>query len=316
MTAVELYRPIDGEERHHVHGWALSLLCHALAYVCAFAVMAEIDRPVLPNAFHWDVAVVTSQTPVEALPPDMPPVQRAVQPPRQHRPVTTDRQMIEQSTENVTTVAATVSPVQRTIQEVVEVASNADPVIEHQLSEQSAQVVPTKAVTSMREPVVAQAVTALNNDPVTRQAEPVIAQSLVTQEAPQSYEEVVDRPVGRPGQVSAIERPTVQQRLVKYRRTETDYGWLSETLQTRIEQLKRYPPDAKLNHWEGKVVIQALIRDDGMIIDLQVVESSGRIVLDQEALSVMRKLSPLPLKHPLGASRVPILVPISYRLDN
>jgi protein TonB len=80
--------------------------------------------------------------------------------------------------------------------------------------------------------------------------------------------------------------------------------------------LKRYPPDAKLNHWEGKVVIQALIRDDGMIIDLQVVESSGRIVLDQEALSVMRKLSPLPLKHPLGASRVPILVPISYRLDN
>lgn len=107
----------------------------------------------------------------------------------------------------------------------------------------------------------------------------------------------------------------VQYRPVQYRRTQADYGWLRDMLWKRIEELKRYPALARTNHWEGRVVVQAVIRADGTVGDLSVAESSGHALLDEEALVVMRKASPLTLKHKLERSQITILIPISYRLD-
>lgn len=72
---------------------------------------------------------------------------------------------------------------------------------------------------------------------------------------------------------------------------------------------------ARANHWEGKVVLEAIVRDDGEVVGLKVAESSGRAILDEAAIAVMKKASPLTLKHPLGKPQITILVPISYRLD-
>ncbi|MDF0643703.1 MAG: energy transducer TonB [Nitrospira sp.] len=112
-----------------------------------------------------------------------------------------------------------------------------------------------------------------------------------------------------------VEEKTVQHRVVQYRKVQADYGWLRDTLWNRIQELKRYPALARSNHWEGKVVVAAVIREDGTVVGLRIAESSGRPILDQEALSVMRQASPLTLKHPLGKPQVTILIPISYRLD-
>ncbi|BFU93574.1 MAG: hypothetical protein NTNFB02_02960 [Nitrospira sp.] len=112
-----------------------------------------------------------------------------------------------------------------------------------------------------------------------------------------------------------VEQKAVQHRVVQYRQVQADYGWLRDTLWKRIQELKRYPALARSNHWEGKVVVAAVIREDGTVVGLRIAESSGRPILDQEALSVMRQASPLTLKHPLGKPQVTILVPISYRLD-
>ena len=60
---------------------------------------------------------------------------------------------------------------------------------------------------------------------------------------------------------------------------------------------------------------QQIIKADGTVGDLSVAESSGHALLDQEALVVMRKASPLTLKHQLEKSQITILVPISYRLE-
>jgi protein TonB len=115
---------------------------------------------------------------------------------------------------------------------------------------------------------------------------------------------------------AAIEQRIVKERLLRaFPKAQADYGWLSDTLWKRIEQLKRYPALARSNHWEGKVIVEAIIQDDGAIIDTQIAESSGHAVLDQQALTVLKQASPLTLKHPLGQRRVTILVPISYRLD-
>ncbi|HMZ57053.1 MAG TPA: TonB family protein, partial [Nitrospira sp.] len=96
---------------------------------------------------------------------------------------------------------------------------------------------------------------------------------------------------------------------------QADLGWLAESLWTRIEQLKRYPRQARARRWEGKVVLEAVIRHDGTILECLVAESSGHGLLDQDAISVLRKASPLALKHPLGKEQITILVPIAYRLE-
>lgn len=93
-----------------------------------------------------------------------------------------------------------------------------------------------------------------------------------------------------------------------------DYGWLADALYRKIDHLKRYPSVARLNQWEGRVLVRAAIRADGQLVDLDVAESSGHPVLDQDALEIMRRASPLELKHVLGKPQVVVNVPISYRL--
>lgn len=109
--------------------------------------------------------------------------------------------------------------------------------------------------------------------------------------------------------VKEIQAPTTPQ-------TKTDFTWLAQTLLKRVEQLKRYPHVARMNHWEGKVVLRAVILEDGDVVDVEVTESSGHSELDKDALDVVKKASPLELKHPLRQSQVVVRVPIRYRLEH
>ncbi len=114
-----------------------------------------------------------------------------------------------------------------------------------------------------------------------------------------------------------VHHASVEHRVVRERESaQADLGWLSESLWERIEQLKRYPRQARVRRWEGKVVLEAVIRHDGTILECLVAESSGHGLLDQDAISVLRKASPLALKHPLGKEQITILVPIAYRLES
>ncbi|MBH0192610.1 MAG: energy transducer TonB [Nitrospira sp.] len=87
-----------------------------------------------------------------------------------------------------------------------------------------------------------------------------------------------------------------------------------KSLLGRINELKNYPHMARMNHWEGKVVLRAVIKDDGQVLMVDVQESSGRSVLDNDAMETLRRASPLKLEQPLGKPQVAILMPISYTL--
>jgi protein TonB len=93
-----------------------------------------------------------------------------------------------------------------------------------------------------------------------------------------------------------------------------DYGWLARSLYERVAELKRYPHRARLNHWEGKVVLRAVIRHDGHLADLVLHESSGFEELDDAAMELVRDSCPLHLMHPLGREQVVVQVPITYAL--
>lgn len=99
-------------------------------------------------------------------------------------------------------------------------------------------------------------------------------------------------------------------------RAKADFGWLTQALLSRVEQLKRYPHVARMNHWEGRVVVRAVIREDGDVIGVEIIETSGHSELDYDALDIVRKASPLTLEHPLGQPQVVVRLPIRYRLEH
>ncbi len=97
--------------------------------------------------------------------------------------------------------------------------------------------------------------------------------------------------------------------------TKLDYGWLSETILRRVEELKRYPASARMDRAEGKVVVKAVIDEDGSIGEVEVFQSSGHPGLDKAAIETLRQAAPFHLSRPLGQPRMTIKIPMSYRLD-
>lgn len=94
-----------------------------------------------------------------------------------------------------------------------------------------------------------------------------------------------------------------------------DYGWLSEVILRRVEELKRYPAEARVDRTEGKVVVKAVINEDGSVDDVEVFQSSGSTTLDKAAIDLMRRAAPFSLPQLLGKPRVTIKIPMNYRLD-
>jgi protein TonB len=94
-----------------------------------------------------------------------------------------------------------------------------------------------------------------------------------------------------------------------------DYGWLSEMILRRVEELKRYPASARMDRAEGKVVVKAVINEDGSLGEVEVFQSSGHLGLDKAALETLRQAAPFQLSRPLGKPGMTIKIPMSYRLD-
>jgi protein TonB len=97
--------------------------------------------------------------------------------------------------------------------------------------------------------------------------------------------------------------------------TKRDYGWLSEAILRRVEELKRYPASARVDRAEGKVVVKAMIDEDGSIGEVEVFQSSGHPGLDKAAIETLRQAAPFHLPRPLGQPHMTIKIPMSYRLD-
>jgi protein TonB len=94
-----------------------------------------------------------------------------------------------------------------------------------------------------------------------------------------------------------------------------DNTWVADSLHRRISELRHYPSMARLNGWEGKVVLKVSIRKDGQLKDVQVVTSSGHASLDQAAIEAVKRACPLHMKHELTAPMVVLHLPVNYRLN-
>jgi len=71
-----------------------------------------------------------------------------------------------------------------------------------------------------------------------------------------------------------------------------------------------YPNLARRMGWHGKVLTSFIIHLDGTVTDVRILSSSGFKVLDENAVTTIKDVSPFP-KPPITAK---IIIPISYRL--
>ncbi len=95
-----------------------------------------------------------------------------------------------------------------------------------------------------------------------------------------------------------------------------DFGWLIQMLWSRVMERKLYPHEARVNHWEGQVIVRVVLDEHGQLVDVAVVTGSGHDVLDHAALEIIKQSCPITLPRALGRSQVVLRVPIQYRLDS
>jgi protein TonB len=305
--------------------------------------MTGLPLALQPEPFRWEVSLQEPVVPIAQEQPEptpAPPVPKNVEPRLVERTLVAQRQ-----TESVEHVVREAEPLERQAQVQTRVAEQAreslhetgDPIV-RQVQASSLSTPPVMAssgdviaphvqavATSHAQQAVVQPQATIVQDadtvhvvptphtaPLIRQVRAVATpQATIVPDA-----DTVRDVVPTAHAASLVQHVPIRERVLRSSpHTQADYGWLRDSIMARIQQLKRYPSRAKMNEWEGKVIVQAVIREDGSIVDLLVAESSGHDVLDQDALLVVKTASPLTLKHPLGKAQVPILVPISYRLD-
>jgi len=87
------------------------------------------------------------------------------------------------------------------------------------------------------------------------------------------------------------------------------------TINTRLNQFKRYPHQARVRAHQGTVKVAFVLDSAGHVVNSHIVKSSGSSILDQETLELLERAQPFPVP-PVGAGSRDLFleVPISYAL--
>ena len=282
-----------GHKDSHVQGWLISVLFHGTVALIAILLIKHVQLAPQEDAFKWNVAMVSPAQPVQ------PATSSSTQAPARSAPSTTSTSSppLRRSTPTQTlTQQAVPSPPQPSTpsRSAAHTVQPAEPIRHEVIAPIATETAPAPKTDDSSTAVSA------STDAVT---EPSSAQSTAVEQTPQS-----EHTSAQTQMAASSPAPSV----VPAKR---DYSWLSEAILRRVEALKRYPAPARINRAEGKVVIKAVIDENGSITDVGVFQSSGYPALDEAAVETMRQAAPFHLPHPLGQPRMTIKIPMSYRLD-
>ncbi len=84
----------------------------------------------------------------------------------------------------------------------------------------------------------------------------------------------------------------------------------------QLNRFKQYPRAARQAHIQGVVMLHFIMDADGKVISFEITKSSGRPVLDAEALALIQRAQPLPALPAVYPTRtLDAIVPIEFSLD-
>jgi periplasmic protein TonB len=304
----------------YVQSWALSIVLHGTAVALSVAFIAGLEPVPEREAFRLQVALVSTPAAPAALEPqaaDVPEPPRAIEPPKPS-PTPAVRPKA---------VARPVAPIARAAPMDVAPARPSEqmpapatpPVAEHRpVAPQPEQApFPTFEAIPPTAPAPATAAPPVHAtarpDPAASAPPPAPAAMPPAPTAappPAESAEAVHEPHAHAGRVT--DTPPLTTAMAPPQ-TRIDLSWLPGLLLTRLQKLA-YPPEARLNGWEGRVVVRLTIHEDGRISDVSVQKSSGHEVLDEAAVKTVRELSRLLLPEPLPGPKT-VNLPMIYHLD-
>ena len=87
------------------------------------------------------------------------------------------------------------------------------------------------------------------------------------------------------------------------------------SVNTRLNQFKRYPTQARIHRQEGTAIIEFTLDVNGRVISSRIVRGSGSDILDKETLELLTRAQPFPLPPDgAGGKDLFLKVPITYAL--
>lgn len=112
-------------------------------------------------------------------------------------------------------------------------------------------------------------------------------------------EDVPASPAARPGSAAIVARNAT---------------W-EKALSSHLNRHKRYPDGARTRGVQGAVTVLFAIDRDGNVLEARVAHSSGSSFLDDEALAVLRRASPVPAPPPaVAGAKLNLTLPIRFRI--
>jgi protein TonB len=275
----------------HVQGWLVSVLLHGTVALAAFLLVKQIQLAPQDKLFKWNIAMVSPTQPA----------QPTASPPNQTQAPSVPSTTSVPSPHVQQTAPAQTRPSPRPLAQLTTPSQSAAQ------TTQPAEPIRHETV----EPMVAEATS------IVKQAEAPMAVSAesAAQTAPSNAPSAILEQTAQSDQAPAPTQMAAISPAPTNAPTKLDYGWLSEAILRRVEELKRYPASARVDRAEGKVVVKAVIDEDGNIGEVEVFQSSGHPSLDKAAIETLRQAAPFHLPRPLGQPRMTIKIPMSYRLD-
>ena len=280
----------------HSIGWLTSLCLHATLAFGALVVTQRVTLAPQPVPFTWNVAMVTdpsgplqsSATPTTTIHPPLnqpPSPARSASTAPAPAPARDAGSMRAMTAEPAMPRAA--EPMDRRNQ--APQVLDSPPPVESTEHEQAIEQAPAPAQAPTSTPQLS-----------SQQPEPVSDLSSTMQPLP--HEQEAGLSAQSPGPVASST-------------ARADYAWLSETIMRRMQELKRYPTEARLERAEGKVVLKAVLRSNGSIEAVEIFQSSGHQSLDRAAVELLNLAAPFHFPRPLEKPQMTVKIPMSYRLE-
>ena len=347
MTQAQNYDRLNAGGAHKA-GWLVSIGLHGSLVLGAMILLQQMQLALLEEPFEWNVAMVqpaaTPQSPTATnesppipptpkqsqvlaqrlpepapaqplpspvFPAPAPPIQTRITPPRAEPapppPIQTPAPSKPEPTrEPVREEPRPQSPVAMKSHEAPPATAPADiPTTARSQApaEPPSASAPTSATTSSPEPAPVPPEPARTQVEVPQQPMPTPSRTADTSTA-------INQPAATAAtDVAALTSPG-QSSTAK-----PDDGWLSTLMGKWIADLeKHYPATLRLEGVQGKVVLVAILHENGTLTDVKIAKSSGNTVLDQAAIADVEQGPPIKLSRPLGRPQRPIKFSISYDL--
>ena len=132
--------------------------------------------------------------------------------------------------------------------------------------------------------------------------------------APKKIEPRPPQPVAVPNDAVPMPQPPAPPPSPRQPVAQMQDNW-SGLVMARIERFKRYPRSALLRRDQGVVVLRFTVDREGLVLNADIVTSSNVTALDEEALLLARRISPLPAPPPeMRGAQISLTVPIKFEL--